>query len=85
MKFRAIKFEFIVTAIIFGIVLLIVYCQVSKERNMAKKTCACDKQIVFFFEKPTIIVCEDCEVTLYYDADKCPHCGKKTTEFVKKE
>tara|TARA_Y100000310_G_scaffold217574_1_gene218620 strand:- start:959 stop:1114 length:156 start_codon:yes stop_codon:yes gene_type:complete len=50
---------------------------------MAEK-CACHKQIVWFFKEPTIIACETCERTFYYDVKYCPECGEKTTEFVKK-
>ena len=49
------------------------------------KACACNKQIIFFFGKPTIVVCEECEITLYYDMKNCPYCGAETVEFVKKE
>jgi predicted RNA-binding protein with PUA domain len=49
------------------------------------KACGCGKQIVWFFDKPTIVVCENCEVALYFDHKHCPHCGGKVTEFVKKE
>ena len=47
--------------------------------------CACNKQIIWFFDEPTIIACENCEKTFYYNVKHCPDCGKKTTEFVKKE
>lgn len=49
------------------------------------RECACGHQIIWFFEKPTIIACEKCEVTFYHNVKECPYCGKKTTEFVKKE
>ena len=49
------------------------------------KSCACNKQIVWFFEKPTIIVCKDCEITFFYDVEECPHCNKKTTSFIEEE
>ena len=55
----------------------------SKENKV--KNCACHKQIVWFFDEPTIIACEDCERTFYHNVTTCPACGKKTTEFVKKE
>ena len=45
-------------------------------------SCACGKQIVWFFDKPTIIVCEDCEKTFHYTAKVCD-CGKKLTYFTK--
>lgn len=50
------------------------------------KDCYCGKQIVWFFEKPTIIACENCEVTFHVSALKrgyCPYCGDELTEFVK--
>ena len=52
---------------------------------MVDKNCACNKQIVWFMDhegKGSIIACKNCEVTFYYDVETCPHCGKKTTEFV---
>ena len=49
------------------------------------ENCACHKQIVWFFDEPTIIVCMDCERTFYWDVKTCPDCDKKTTEFIKKE
>lgn len=52
---------------------------------MSSNKCACLKQIVWFFEKPTIIVCEKCEITLHYEDQKCRICGGKLTKFVKKD
>ena len=48
-------------------------------------TCECHGQIVWFFDKPTIYVCEACEKTVYYKHEKCPTCKGKLTEFVKKQ
>ena len=50
-----------------------------------KETCACHKQIVWFYEKPTVIVCEDCEKTFHYTAFECDLCQGKLTHFVKEE
>jgi len=47
--------------------------------------CMCEAQIVFFFEKPTIVVCEECERTLYYDCEVCPICSEPVTYFVREE
>ena len=48
-----------------------------------KQTCACHKQIIWSFAKPTIIVCEDCEKTFHYTAFKCDQCHGELTFFVK--
>ena len=48
-----------------------------------EKMCACNKQIVWFFETPTIIAREDCEITFYYDVEHCPHCHKEVSIFEK--
>jgi uncharacterized OB-fold protein len=56
------------------------------EKNCeCKKNCACNKQIVWFFDKPTIIACKNCEITFYYDIEICPYCKTKTTEFKESE
>jgi rubrerythrin len=49
------------------------------------KSCACDKQIVFFFENPTVIICEECEITFFHDQKECPYCSKPVTYFIKEE
>lgn len=45
------------------------------------KPCACNKQIVWFFEKPTIIACKNCEITFYHDVKVCPYCHKEVSYF----
>jgi rRNA maturation endonuclease Nob1 len=53
---------------------------------MNNKNCACNKQIIWFFDlKPTIVACENCEITFCYDVKVCPYCGKKVSYFVKEE
>ena len=52
---------------------------------MNKENCACHKQIIWFFEEPTIIVCEKCEKTFHFQAEKCDICGGKLSEYVKKD
>jgi predicted amidophosphoribosyltransferase len=47
--------------------------------------CNCEYQIVWHFDKPTIVVCENCERTLYYDYQQCPVCKQEVTYFVKEE
>jgi len=47
--------------------------------------CACYKQIVWYFEKPTVIVCERCEKTFNYLDKVCNECGGKLSYFVKDE
>tara|TARA_R100001244_G_scaffold104496_3_gene77522 strand:- start:959 stop:1150 length:192 start_codon:yes stop_codon:yes gene_type:complete len=54
-------------------------------QDLLPNNCACHKQIIWFFEHPTIIACENCERTFYYKVENCPKCGKETTEFIKKE
>ncbi len=46
------------------------------------KGCACHKQIVWFFDKPTVVVCKKCEKTFYHDVTHCNECGKPVTYFV---
>jgi len=48
-----------------------------------KKECACRKQIIWFFEQPTIIACENCQITFYHNIKTCPYCKAKVTAFVK--
>ncbi len=55
------------------------------EREIEKRNCACYKQIVWFFEKPTIIVCEKCEKTFHYLAKYCNECGGQLSYYVKEE
>ena len=43
--------------------------------------CACNKQIVWHFGRPTIIACENCEITFYHDVLECPHCGDPVSYF----
>ncbi len=52
---------------------------------MKYKDCSCHKQIVWFFEKPTVIVCEKCEKTFHYSDEKCDICGGVLTEYQRKE
>ena len=47
--------------------------------------CACFKQIVWFFEKPTVIVCEKCEKTFYYTATKCDVCSGELSHYTKED
>ena len=49
------------------------------------KTGQAGKQIVWYFDKPTIVVCETCEVPLYYDVKKCPYCSGEVTYFTKEQ
>ena len=49
------------------------------------QNCACHKQIIWFLEKPTIVVCEKCEKTFHYTDEKCDECGGELTYFVKEE
>lgn len=52
--------------------------------NQNEKNCACNKQIIWFFDKPTIVACENCEITFYYDRI-CPYCGEEVSYFVEEE
>jgi rRNA maturation endonuclease Nob1 len=52
---------------------------------MSKCNCACHSQIVWFFDKPTVIVCKECEKTFHYTAQKCDECGGRLTSFVQEE
>ena len=47
--------------------------------------CACHKQIVWFFDKPTIIVCEQCEKTFHFTDKRCDECKGKLTEFTREQ
>jgi uncharacterized OB-fold protein len=49
------------------------------------KGCACNSQIIWHFDQPTIMACENCEITFHYTVERCPHCGEEPTEFVKVE
>ncbi len=49
-----------------------------------REVCACHKQIVWFFDQPTVIVCKECERTFHYQDKSCPECGGELTEFVEK-
>lgn len=49
------------------------------------KPCACNKQIVWYFGKPTIVACKECEITFYHDVKVCPYCGEKVTYFKEEE
>jgi len=49
------------------------------------KNCACHKQIIWYFDKPTIVACINCERTFYHDVVNCPECDEKITYFVKEE
>ena len=46
-----------------------------------KYPCACEYQIVWFFEKPTICVCPQCERTHYHDVKVCPVCDHAICYF----
>jgi hypothetical protein len=50
-----------------------------------KPSCNCVHQIVWYFEKPTVIVCEECEITLDYSKKTCPNCGGEVTYFTKED
>lgn len=53
---------------------------------MAYKKCACNKQIVWFFDGvPTVVVCETCEITFHCDVKVCPNCNNKVAEYIRKE
>lgn len=52
---------------------------------MSVKTGSAGQQIVWFFEKPTIVVCEACEIPLYYNVKCCPECKGEISYFVKEE
>ena len=52
---------------------------------MGKQNCAFHKQIVWFFDKPTVIVCESCERTFYHDITICPECRDEVTYFTKED
>ena len=43
--------------------------------------CNCENQIVWYFEKPTVIICEECEITLHFSQKKCPKCGGKVSYY----
>ena len=44
--------------------------------------CATESQIVWFFEKPTVLVCWFCERTAnYYEETKCRFCGRDMVRF----
>ena len=47
--------------------------------------CACENQIVWHFDKPTIVVCEECERTYYHDVKNCPTCGRPVSYYVKEQ
>lgn len=55
------------------------------EKNMdeAMPPCSCGKQIVWFYEQPTVLVCEECEITLSHYQKTCRRCGGNATKFVK--
>jgi|TARA_Y100000310_G_scaffold246775_1_gene252167 uncharacterized OB-fold protein len=57
---------------------------VKEMKEEIKKGCACNKQIVWFFDKGTIIACKNCEITFYHNVRVCPHCKEMTTEFIEK-
>lgn len=47
-------------------------------------SCNCEYQIVWYFEKPTIVVCENCERTLHFEYTECPICKEEVSYFVKR-
>ena len=50
--------------------------------KMRLKTCACNKQIVWWFGRlGTILACKNCEIIFFYDVKKCPYCDEEVTEF----
>ncbi len=49
------------------------------------KNCACNKQIVWFYEKPTVIACKECEITFYHETRTCPYCDREVSYFVEEE
>ena len=50
-----------------------------------EKNCACNKQIVWFYEKPTVIACKECEITFYHETRTCPYCDREVSYFVEEE
>lgn len=50
--------------------------------HQVKPPCACGRQIIWFFEVPTILACPKCETTHYYNRQRCSNCGTKLVEFV---
>lgn len=50
----------------------------SKEKEYP---CACEYQIVWHFDKPTICACPNCERTYHYTVQTCPVCGHAICEF----
>lgn len=47
--------------------------------------CACEYQIVWFFDKPTICACPKCERTYYHGVQTCPVCGHAICHFALSE
>ena len=43
--------------------------------------CACHKQIIWFFDEPTIIACPTCEKTFHSTDNKCNECGGDLLNF----
>ena len=54
----------------------------SKEKE---HPCACEYQIIWYYDKPTIIACEECERTLHHGDTICPVCKSKPIYFVREE
>ena len=50
-----------------------------------KYPCACEHQIVWFFDEPIICVCPECERTYHFDVEKCPICDFPICQFVLSE
>lgn len=55
------------------------------EEKIKQKPCACNKQIVWFFEKATICACKKCEITFHYTTDYCPYCKNAVSYFEENE
>jgi len=51
--------------------------------KIKEHSCACEHQIVWHFDKPTIVVCEECERTLWHDWKTCPICGNDVSYYEK--
>ena len=48
---------------------------------MSSHRCNCGRQIVWYFDKPTVYVCAECEIALHYSIGECPRCKGKVTAF----
>ena len=46
--------------------------------------CNCGKRIVYFLDKPSIFVCDECQITLDSSYEVCPICKGKITIYERK-